>query len=95
MRNADLAMYQAKSAGGSGFASYDPQMLSGLVERLELEADLRLALERGELELHYQPTIDLADSRDRRLRGAGPLAAPDPRPDLAARLHPDRRGAPG
>ena len=63
MRNADLAMYKAKSAGGSGFASYDPQMLSGLVDRLELEADLRLALERGELELHYQPTIDLSDSR--------------------------------
>ena len=49
MRNADLAMYQAKAAGGGGFASYDPQMLAGLVERLELEADLRLALERGEL----------------------------------------------
>jgi diguanylate cyclase (GGDEF)-like protein/PAS domain S-box-containing protein len=63
MRNADLAMYKAKSAGGSGYASYDPQMLSGLVDRLELEADLRLALERGELELHYQPTIDLSDSR--------------------------------
>jgi diguanylate cyclase (GGDEF)-like protein/PAS domain S-box-containing protein len=63
MRNADLAMYKAKSAGGSGFASYDPQMLSGLVDRLELEADLRLALERGELALHYQPTIDLSDSR--------------------------------
>jgi diguanylate cyclase (GGDEF)-like protein/PAS domain S-box-containing protein len=63
MRNADLAMYKAKSAGGSGYASYDPQMLSGLVERLELEADLRQALERGELALHYQPTIDLPTSR--------------------------------
>jgi diguanylate cyclase (GGDEF)-like protein/PAS domain S-box-containing protein len=63
MRNADLAMYKAKSAGGSGFASYHPQMLAGLVERLELEADLRLALERGELQLHYQPTIELATNR--------------------------------
>jgi diguanylate cyclase (GGDEF)-like protein/PAS domain S-box-containing protein len=63
MRNADLAMYKAKSAGGSGYASYDPQMLSGLVERLELEADLRQALDRGELELHYQPTIELSTSR--------------------------------
>jgi diguanylate cyclase (GGDEF)-like protein/PAS domain S-box-containing protein len=62
MRNADLAMYKAKSAGGSCYVSYDPQMLTGLVERLELEADLRLALERGELELHYQPTVDLATS---------------------------------
>jgi diguanylate cyclase (GGDEF)-like protein/PAS domain S-box-containing protein len=63
LRNADLAMYRAKSAGGSGFASYHPQMLAGLVERLELEADLRLALERGELRLHYQPTVDLATNR--------------------------------
>ncbi|MGX6603038.1 putative bifunctional diguanylate cyclase/phosphodiesterase [Micromonosporaceae bacterium Da 78-11] len=62
MRNADLAMYKAKSAGGSCYISYDPAMLSGLVERLELEADLRLALERGELELHYQPTVDLSTS---------------------------------
>jgi EAL domain-containing protein (putative c-di-GMP-specific phosphodiesterase class I) len=38
-------------------------MLAGLVERLELEADLRLALERGELQLHYQPTIELATNR--------------------------------
>ena len=60
MRNADLAMYKAKSAGGGSFASYDPQMLAGLVERLELEADLRVALERGQLKLHYQPTVDLA-----------------------------------
>jgi diguanylate cyclase (GGDEF)-like protein/PAS domain S-box-containing protein len=63
MRNADLAMYRAKGAGGSGFASYDPRMLAGLVERLQLEADLRLALDRGELRVHYQPTINLADSR--------------------------------
>ncbi|MFI7599211.1 putative bifunctional diguanylate cyclase/phosphodiesterase [Actinoplanes sp. NPDC049681] len=63
MRNADLAMYRAKTSGGSGFAVYDPQMLAGLVERLELEADLRMALTRGELEVHYQPTIDMVDSR--------------------------------
>ena len=63
MRNADLAMYRAKATGGSGYACYHPRMLAGLVERLELEADLRLALERGELRLHYQPTIDLRDSR--------------------------------
>jgi diguanylate cyclase (GGDEF)-like protein len=59
LRNADLAMYRAKSAGGAGMAAYDPQMLTGLVHRLELEADLRLALDRDELVLHYQPTVDL------------------------------------
>ena len=60
MRNADLAMYKAKSGGGSGYAMYDPQMHNALVQRLELEADLRVALERAELALHYQPTVDLA-----------------------------------
>ncbi|GAB1640369.1 putative bifunctional diguanylate cyclase/phosphodiesterase [Krasilnikovia sp. MM14-A1259] len=59
LRNADLAMYKAKSGGGGGVASYDPQMHNVLVERLQLEADLRVALERGELALHYQPTVDL------------------------------------
>jgi diguanylate cyclase (GGDEF)-like protein/PAS domain S-box-containing protein len=60
MRNADLAMYRAKSAGSGQFARYDPQMHSGLVERLQLAADLRRALESGdELEMHYQPTIEL------------------------------------
>jgi diguanylate cyclase (GGDEF)-like protein/PAS domain S-box-containing protein len=59
MRNADLAMYEAKGGGGAGFASYDPQMHNALVQRLEIEADLRVALERGELALHYQPTVHL------------------------------------
>jgi diguanylate cyclase (GGDEF)-like protein/PAS domain S-box-containing protein len=62
MRNADLAMYRAKSAGGGCYAAYHPDMLAGLVARLELEADLRVALERGQLKLHYQPTVDLATS---------------------------------
>jgi diguanylate cyclase (GGDEF)-like protein/PAS domain S-box-containing protein len=60
LRNADLAMYKAKGAGGSAFATYDPQMHDVLMRRLELEADLRVALDRGELALHYQPTVDLA-----------------------------------
>jgi diguanylate cyclase (GGDEF)-like protein/PAS domain S-box-containing protein len=63
MRNADLAMYRAKAAGDGGFAQYDPQMHTGLVERLQLEADLRRALESDELVLHYQPTIDLASGK--------------------------------
>jgi diguanylate cyclase (GGDEF)-like protein/PAS domain S-box-containing protein len=62
MRNADLAMYKAKSAGGGCYAAYHPDMLAGLVERLQLEADLRVALERGQLQLHYQPTVDLVSS---------------------------------
>jgi EAL domain-containing protein (putative c-di-GMP-specific phosphodiesterase class I) len=52
-------MYRAKAGGGSGLAAYDPQMHDQLMDRLELEADLRVALDRGELALHYQPTVAL------------------------------------
>ncbi|BFU44547.1 putative bifunctional diguanylate cyclase/phosphodiesterase [Krasilnikovia sp. MM14-A1004] len=62
LRNADLAMYKAKAGGGGGVASYDPKMHNVLVERLQLEADLRVALEEGQLALHYQPTVDLRSS---------------------------------
>ncbi|MBB4690396.1 putative bifunctional diguanylate cyclase/phosphodiesterase [Paractinoplanes abujensis] len=59
-RNADLAMYKAKEAGGGVYASYDPAMHDALMRRLSLADDLRLALDRDELVLHYQPTVDLA-----------------------------------
>ncbi|WP_433361642.1 putative bifunctional diguanylate cyclase/phosphodiesterase [Actinoplanes sp. CA-142083] len=58
-RDADLAMYRAKDAGGDGYRVYDPSMHDALTRRLELAADLRLALERDELVLHYQPKVDL------------------------------------
>ena len=58
-RNADLAMYRAKDAGGGVFAAYDPKMHNAVMQRLELATDLRRAIERHELVLHYQPTVDL------------------------------------
>ncbi|WIM95128.1 EAL domain-containing protein [Actinoplanes oblitus] len=63
LRHADLAMHHAKAAGGGTFTSYRPQMQEGLVERLELENDLRAALENHDLRLHYQPTVDLDTSQ--------------------------------
>jgi diguanylate cyclase (GGDEF)-like protein/PAS domain S-box-containing protein len=62
IRNADLAMHHAKASGGGVFSGYHPRMREGLVDRLELESDLRAALENGDLRLHYQPTVDLATS---------------------------------
>ncbi len=59
LRNADLAMYQAKASDSSSFAVYDPAMHASLVERVQMEADLRLGLERDEFVVHYQPLIDL------------------------------------
>jgi diguanylate cyclase (GGDEF)-like protein/PAS domain S-box-containing protein len=63
LRNADLAMYRAKAAGQGGFARYDPEMHTELVARVQLEADLRRALDEGELFLHYQPTFDLGSGQ--------------------------------
>ncbi len=59
LRNADLAMYQAKGVKAGGYALYDPSMHAGLVERVRLEADLRVALENDDLEVHYQPLINM------------------------------------
>jgi diguanylate cyclase (GGDEF)-like protein/PAS domain S-box-containing protein len=59
LRNADLAMYRAKTSGGGEFRTYDPDMHVNLVERLQLEADLRRALDEGQFVLHYQPTVEL------------------------------------
>ena len=58
LRNADTAMYAAKSADDS-IVVYDPELDRGRTERLALAADLQLALQRSELELYYQPKLDL------------------------------------
>jgi diguanylate cyclase (GGDEF)-like protein len=60
LRNADLAMYRAKSAGKGRFQLFEPGMHAAVMERLELEVDLQRSLHRGELEVHYQPIIELA-----------------------------------
>ncbi|MEC4724050.1 EAL domain-containing protein [Shewanella sp. D64] len=59
MKHADTAMYRAKSRGGNQFQFYEYGMEAELVRRIELERDLRLAIENDELILHYQPQIDL------------------------------------
>ncbi len=60
LRDADLAMFQAKSRGKGCWALFDPELNAAAVERLELETALRGALDRDELYVAYQPIIDLA-----------------------------------
>jgi len=55
MKNADTAMYHAKERGKNNFQFYQAAMNATALERLELESDLRHALEQGEFTLHYQP----------------------------------------
>jgi diguanylate cyclase (GGDEF)-like protein/PAS domain S-box-containing protein len=63
LRNADIAMYMAKGGGKNRHATFEPRMHAAALERLELESDLRRAVERGEFELHYQPIVALGSGR--------------------------------
>ncbi len=60
LRNADLAMYAAKSKGKGGYEVFAPSMHADIVERERREAALHRALREGELVLHYQPVVDVA-----------------------------------
>jgi diguanylate cyclase (GGDEF)-like protein/PAS domain S-box-containing protein len=60
IRNAGAAMYRAKREGRNSFQFYTREMNEGAAESLRTETALRLALEREELVLHYQPQVDLA-----------------------------------
>jgi diguanylate cyclase (GGDEF)-like protein/PAS domain S-box-containing protein len=60
LHNADSAMYEAKDRGRDNYQFYRPQLNSSAVERQSMEGALRHAVERHELELHYQPIMNLA-----------------------------------
>jgi diguanylate cyclase (GGDEF)-like protein/PAS domain S-box-containing protein len=63
MRNADLALYDAKNAGKNRYAVFAPTMHEAALARLSLTSDLRHAIERNELVVHYQPLVDLESSK--------------------------------
>ncbi|MDT3707972.1 MAG: EAL domain-containing protein [Thiobacillus sp.] len=63
LKNADTAMYHAKSAGRDRFQLYDAGMNAMAGERLQLETDLHYALERSEFLFYYQPQINLETGR--------------------------------
>jgi diguanylate cyclase (GGDEF)-like protein len=63
VKNADLALYRAKSEGGNNYLLYDPEMNADIQARRLLERDLRLAVDRNEFFLNYQPQIELASGQ--------------------------------
>jgi diguanylate cyclase (GGDEF)-like protein/PAS domain S-box-containing protein len=69
LKRADMAMYQAKSAGRNTLRFFDPHMQAAATARAALEVDLRLGLQRGELVLYYQPVVDV----QRRITGVEAL----------------------
>ena len=71
LHRADMAMYHAKSQGRGCFSFFSSEMNQLAQERLALETALRLAIQGGQLQLHYQPQVDMETGR---LRGVEALA---------------------
>jgi diguanylate cyclase (GGDEF)-like protein len=63
LKAADSAMYAAKEEGKHRYSFYQPELTAQAERRLEMEQDLRLAIDNGELELYYQPQINLSSGR--------------------------------
>ncbi len=63
LRNADVAMYRAKSSGKDRFVTFEAGMQSDTLARLETENDLRRALTNGEFRVHYQPIVSMQSHR--------------------------------
>jgi diguanylate cyclase (GGDEF)-like protein/PAS domain S-box-containing protein len=63
IKNADIAMYQAKDRGGNGYFFYQESLEAPMRTRLAQEKDLRRAIMRGQFVLHYQPIVDVATDR--------------------------------
>jgi diguanylate cyclase (GGDEF)-like protein/PAS domain S-box-containing protein len=84
LKNADAAMYQAKAQGRGNYQFYSEEMNARTLDRLTLESGLRHAVERGELQLMYQPQVDLvsgavigAEALLRWRQGGSQLVMPD------------------
>ena len=61
LRDADIAMYRAKASGRASFAAFDASMYAGAISRLQIETELRQAIDQGQLELYYQPILHLGN----------------------------------
>ena len=63
LRHADVALYEAKAGGRNCVRLFDPEMERRLLENKQIERDLKKALANNEMEVHYQPVVDLHDFR--------------------------------
>jgi predicted signal transduction protein with EAL and GGDEF domain len=77
MKNADVAMYRAKERGRNAYEFFTKELTQSSLARLQMETDLRRAIERDELRVYLQPQFSLSNGQDTRRRGAGALAAPE------------------
>ncbi len=92
LKSADTAMTRAKLAGRAQVVYFEERMNADALARLTLDRDLRVAIERGELELYYQPKVRPAHRRRERRGSAHALEPPGARLHLARALHSARGG---
>ena len=90
-KNADIALYAAKSEARGGFRFFEPAMQVELLQKQALRADLAGALERGEFSLAYQPLVDLQQDRVAGFEALLRWHASEARRCRARPVHPDRR----
>jgi diguanylate cyclase (GGDEF)-like protein len=63
LRDADVAMYKAKERGRGRVEIFDDEMFTAIESRLEIQGDLRSAIDTEQIQVHYQPIVDMADGR--------------------------------
>jgi len=91
MKNADLALYSAKSSGRCTYVYFRPEHAQTPGNRRQLENDLQSALSEGQLELHYQPIVDLETEDRDEFRGPDALASSEARHNRTGGFHSSRR----
>ncbi len=85
-------MYHAKELGRANYQFFTEQMNQAASRRLQLENDLRRAVGKGELRVHYQPIVDAASGRIAAHEALVRWQHPRARPGAAGGIHPARRG---
>ncbi len=91
LRDADVALYEAKAAGKNRYEVFDPEMQTEILRRIELEFDLRSALDRRPVPPRLPADLQPRRPHRRRRRGVAALGASDARDRPARRVHPHPR----
>ncbi len=91
LQDAEIALARAKRTGGNKMEVFRPSMRAQRSDRFSIEADLKRAVERNEIKVHFPADRAARGPHDRRVRGPVAMDPPAARPRAAGRVHPGRR----